>query len=130
MQHHRGDACRDIKGARCRASSGRANESTCPSLDREFSDDCEYWPINGNQMAMIRSEDRIAVRPSERVEAVRECEGWISGIEAVMLDSCEISKVRGMAPSEDIAPEARAGSTGARSRTAGEGSLKRYLIAG
>ena len=130
IEHQRGDACRDIKGARCSASSGRAKESTCPSLDREFSDDCEYWPINGNQMAMIRSEDRIAVRPSERVEAVRECEGWISGIEAVMLDSCEISKVRGMAPSEDIAPEGRAGKTGARSRTAGEGSLKRHPIAG
>jgi hypothetical protein len=130
IQHHRGDACRDIKVARCRASSGRANESTCPSLDREFSNDCEYWPSNGNQMAMIRSEDRIAVRPSERVEAFRECEGWISGIEAVMLDSCEIAKVRGMAPSGDIAPEDRAGSTGARSRTAGEGSLKRHLIAG
>src|SRR4030095_737900 len=81
-------------------------------------------------MAMIRSEDRIAVRPSERVEAFRECEGWISGIEAVMLDSCEISKVRGMAHAEDIAPEGRAGSTGARSRTAGEGSLKRHQVAG
>ena len=112
IQHHRGDACRDIKGARCSASSGRANESTCPSLDREFSDDSEYWRSNGNQIAMIRSEDRIAVRPSERVEAFRECPRWISGIEAVMLDSCEIAKVRGMARSGDIAPEDRAGSTG------------------
>ena len=113
LQHHRGDACRDIKGARCGASSGRANESTCPSLDREFSDDCEYWRSNGNQMAMIRSEDRIAVRPSERVEAFRECPRRISGIEAVMLDSCEVAKVRGIAPSDNIAPEDRAGSTGA-----------------
>ena len=64
-------------------------------------------------MAMIRSEDRIAVRPSERVEAFRECQRWICGIEAVMLDSCEISKVGGMAPSGDIAPEGRAGTTGA-----------------
>ena len=112
IQHHRGDACRDIKRARCSASSGRANESTCPSLDREFSDDCEYWRSKGNQMALIRSEDRIAVRPSERVEAFRKCPRWIFGIEAVMLDSCELAKVRSMASSDDIAPEDRAGSTG------------------
>ena len=31
----------------------------------------------------------------------------------MMLDSCEIAKVRGMAPSDDIAPEDRAGSSGA-----------------
>jgi len=113
IQHQGGDACRDISGARCSAPSGRANESTCPSLDRELSDDCEYWESKRNQIAMIRSEDRIAVRPSERVEAFRECPRWICGIEAVMLDSCEISKVGGMAPSGDIAPEGRAGTTGA-----------------
>jgi len=112
MQHHRGDACRDIKDPRCRASSGRANESTCSSLDGEFSDDCEYWRSKGNQMALIRSEDRIAVRPSERIGAVRECPRRISWIEALTLDSCELAKVRSMASSDDIAPEDRAGSTG------------------
>ncbi len=62
-------------------------------------------------MALIRSEDRIAIRPGERIETVRECRRRISWIEAVMLDSCELAEVRSMAPSDDIAPKDRAGST-------------------